>query len=127
MKTFGFRIGDVGLEFSNVADRDKAIAIFTHSSQVVIRNYEGQVYETADCKFSTYERDTKENIVRCGICSGLHTTDGCAKRKVWVHSAYRTPNWRQDEKWCCDACSAKATKDKELADAKELLEKNKGE
>lgn len=122
MKKFGLRIGDIGIEFSDIASRDKALKDFTQGSDVTISTT-GIRYVEGKGSFSVYDRDTKETIVNCCKCQGLFDIQSCSVR--YYPNKY---SWDKEyntlEGYICDACLAKARQEKEVYDAKKVLSKD---
>jgi hypothetical protein len=120
MKVYGLRIGKVGVEFSTQTDRQKALEMFTKGSTVGINEGQGVVYSDGEAVFGTYERETKENLVRCETCKAIHSSECC--RQVEHPNKY---SWKSEYEsttdFICDGCLAKIVKEKELFDAKKLV------
>lgn len=119
-RKFGFRIGDIGLEFISKEDRDKAIKTFTQGCDVRISN-SGIKYSDGKGTFSVYDRDTKETITTCCVCKGEFDISTCPEREYPYKNSWQK-NYDTTTGYICDACLAKNTKAKEVFDAKRLLE-----
>lgn len=122
MKKYGLRIGNLGLEFSSIDERDKAIKDFTHGSDVVISN-SGIVYSDGKGSFSVYDRDTKEITTVCDICKGLFSIETCNNRSYPRKYSYSN-KYDMLEGFICDACYTKQLEAK-IFDAEQLI-KSKG-
>lgn len=121
MKRYGLRIGNIGVEFPSLEERSKALLDFTKGTDVDIRD-SGIKYKEGKGNFSVYERETKETIVTCCECNGEFGIDSCKKREYPRKYSYSN-EWSTNEGYICDACLAKQIKDKEIFDAKKLIEK----
>jgi hypothetical protein len=122
MKKYGLRIGDTGIEFSSIEERDKALHAFTRGCDVIISD-SGLRYKEGKGGFSVYDRDTKEVVANCYICKGVFGIDTCSERQY----PYKSYNGKYDTTtdYICDACLAKKIKDKQVFDAQQLLNKEK--
>jgi len=122
MKKYGLRIGNVGIEFSSVEERDKALYAFTKGCDVIISD-SGLRYKDGEGSFSVYDRDTKEILTNCSVCHGVFGVDSCSEREY----PYRTYNdkYNTTNNYICDACLAKRIKEKQIFDAQQLLNKEK--
>ena len=121
MKKFGFRIGDTGVEFPSIEDREKAIRVFTKSSTVKISNI-GIRYKDSEGSFAVYDRDTKEVITNCVSCEGQFYVDSCGKREYPEKYSYSN-DYHEENAYICDACYAKKIKAKEIFDARQIVKK----
>lgn len=119
MKKFGLRIGDIGIEFSDVQSRDKALMDFAKGSDVKISD-SGVRFTDGKGSFSVYDRDTKETIVNCCQCQGVFDIQSCTNR-TYPHKHSWEKEYTDKEGFICDACLTKLTKDKEVFNAKKLL------
>lgn len=119
MKKYGLRIGNVGIEFPSIDDRQKALIAFTKGSDVKI-NINGIKYQNGEGNFSLYDRDTAEVISICELCKGDFLLDTCSFRKYPKKSSWED-NFRDVDDYICDACLAEQIKAKEVFDAKKLL------
>lgn len=119
MKKYGLRIGDVGIEFNSVDERDKAIKDFTHGCDVRISET-GIRFTEGGSAFSIYDRDTKEVLVNCCKCKGVFEVGSCGERTYPNKYSY-SKEYSDQEGYICDACLARAIKDKELFNAKKLV------
>ena len=120
MKVYGLRIGEVGVEFSIQVDRQKALEMFTKGSTVGINARQGIVYSDGEAIFGTYERETKEILVRCETCKGIHSSDSC-RQIDYPHKCLWDSEYKSTTDFICDGCLAKILKEKELFDAKKLV------
>jgi hypothetical protein len=121
MKKYGLRIGDVGVEFSDLASRDKALRDFTQGSDVSISNT-GVKYTDGNGAFSVYERDTNEILVTCCKCKGTFGIESCGEREYPIlYSWQKDKPWNEATDYICDACLARANKEKKIYDAKKEL------
>ena len=117
---YGFRIGNIGIEFISKEDRDKAIKIFTQGSDVSISD-SGVKYSNGKGSFSVYDRDTNTTIVTCKVCKGEFSSESCTQRDYPEKYSWNK-SYQEENGYICDACFAKKNKDKELFDAKKLIE-----
>ena len=122
MKKYGLRIGDVGIEFPSIDDRQKALLAFTKGTDVKISN-SGIKYRDGEGNFSVYDRDTKETLTTCGICSGVFSIDTCSEREYPHKHGWET-KFGTETGFICEACFSKQLKSKELFDAKKLVEES---
>lgn len=120
MQKYGLRIGQIGIEFPSVEDRNKALQYFTKGSDVKI-NTSGIKFSSGEGSFSVYDRDTKEVLTICHECEGTFLQDTCHKREYPKKYSYGN-SWESKNAFICDACYAKQLKAKEVADAKKTLE-----
>lgn len=125
MKKYGLRIGNIGIEFVSVAERDKAIKDFTTGTDVVISD-SGIKFSEGKGNFSVYDRETKEVIVTCKACTEQFGIESCGKREHPVKYPWEK-TWRTEEGYICDACLASAEKAKKLFDAQQIVDANKEE
>lgn len=121
MKKYGLRIGNIGIEFISVDERDKAVKNFTHGTDVKISDF-GIRYRDGEGSFSVYDRDTKEIIVNCKECKGVFGIDSCGERP-YPHKNSWQKEYDEETGHICDACYARALKAKEIFEAKKLLNK----
>lgn len=122
MKKFGLRIGQVGVEFPSAEDRQKAIINFTKGTDVTISE-SGIKYKDGIGNFSVYDRDTKETITTCAVCRGEFSVETCSEREYPNKYSYSN-EYHTDTGFVCDACFTKKVKDKEIFDAKKLVEES---
>lgn len=120
MKKYGLRIGDIGIEFPSIDERQKALIDFTKGCDVKISD-SGIVYKDGKGTFSVYERDTKEVIVVCCQCEGQFGIDSCPNRE-YPYKYYNSKDWSTSKGYICDSCLAKKKKEKEVEEAKKVLE-----
>ena len=120
MKKYGLRIGNVGIEFPSIEDRQKAVTAFTKGTDVVIKT-SGIKFKDGEGNFSVYDRDTKETLTICNICSGTFLHDSCTDRE-YPHKNSWENKFGTETRFICDACFAKQLKAKELFDAKKIVE-----
>lgn len=120
MQKFGLRIGDTGVEFPSIEDRNKAIQYFTKGSDVKIHT-SGIKFTPGEGSFSVYDRDTKDILTICAKCEGTFLQETCNKRE-YPDKRYYSNEWSTENGFICDACLAKQTKLKEIEDAKKTLE-----
>jgi hypothetical protein len=121
MRKYGFKIGNVGVEFSSMEDRQKAILTFTKSSTVNITN-NGIKYLDADGAFSVYDRDTTFVIVTCEECMGEFSIETAPKQTYEYKPSYSN-DYDKKTGHICVACFAALKKEKEIFDATALLQK----
>lgn len=117
---YGLRVGNLGIEFISKEDRDKAIKTFTQGSDVLIKE-EGFKYRDGKGSFSVYDRDTKDQITICCICKGDFSLESCKEREYPYKYSYMK-DFSETTGYICDACYAKKLKEKEIWDAKKVLE-----
>lgn len=121
MRRYGMRIGTTGVEFASKDERDKALLTFTKGSTVHVNEYAGIIYkDEGDPAFGTYEREANEVLVRCEVCKGTFSHEGCHERGYRVKQNYRD-HVTTEHGWICDGCHAVVTKDADLFEAKEKL------
>ena len=120
MKRYGFRIGDVGVEFVSRDERTKAIGIFTSGSTARISD-SGIRFREDKGAFATYERDDKEVQVNCAVCSGIFGIEAAPQRGYPQEQSWSTDKWTTTEGHICDACFESKRKAKELFDAKKIV------
>jgi hypothetical protein len=106
MKKYGLRIGEIGIEFSSIEERDKVLKDFTRG--------------VGEGAFSVYDRDTKEVLVTCSECIGIFGIDSCGKRTYPYKNTWENKYSDKDD-YICDACLAKQIKAKEVFDAKKMI------
>jgi hypothetical protein len=121
MKKYGLRIGNVGIEFISIEERNKALQDFTKGCDINISET-GLRYGDGNGSFSVYDRDTKEILTNCCICKGVFGIDTCGERE-YPHKYSYINEYNTTTDYICDACLAKKIKDKEIFDAKQLLNK----
>lgn len=126
MKKYGLRIGDVGIEFSSIEERQQALLDFTKGSDVKINVGPGIVYSEGEGNFSVYDRDTKEVVVRCCICKGIFELRSCFLREYPYKYSYQK-EYSTSEGYICDACFEKQNKAKKIFDDEKILNENKEE
>ena len=119
MKKYGLRIGDVGVEFSSIEDRDKALRIFTRGADVKISST-GFRYRDGESSFSVYDRDTKEILVNCRECRGIFGTETCNKREYPFKNSWESV-FTTKEDYICDGCLVSQEKQKRIFDATKVL------
>lgn len=110
MRKYGFRIGNVGVEFSSVDARDNAIKTFTKGSDVVISNI-GIRFSDGEGNFSVYDRDTREVLTNCCACMGVFLEQTCSRRSYPDKYSYEK-SYSNREGYICDACLAMKEKEK---------------
>ena len=120
MQKYGLRIGDVGVEFPSIEDRNKAVQAFTKGTDVKIHS-NGIKFTDGEGNFSVYDRDTKEILTVCAECEGTFLQDTCSKREFPYKHSY-SKDWIVRDEFICDACLAKRIKSKEKADAQKVLD-----
>jgi len=120
MQKYGIRIGDVGVEFPSVEDRQKALIAFTKGTDVKI-NEKGIRFANGNGSFSVYDRDTKEVLTVCEICKGVFLSETCTDREYPQKNSWEK-EYSTGNGFICEACFAKRIKDKELCEAKKLVE-----
>jgi len=125
MKKYGFRIGNVGMEFGTREEREKAIVTFTRSSNVEIYDSGIRYRESSVGAFSVYDRDTNEVVANCCKCKGQFGIETCPSRDYPKKESWQK-EYSTETGNICDACHAKAIKDKEIFEAKKLLETDNG-
>lgn len=121
---YGLQIDDVGIEFPSREDRDKAILTFTRGSSVAISTYGGPRFKPAKGAFSTYERDPAQQQANCENCHGIFLAETCPQRTV-PERGYKPNLWPEGEtetRFLCDGCHARYLREKELHDAKKVVE-----
>lgn len=123
MKKYGLRIGDTGVEFNSIEERNKALQDFAKGCDVIISD-SGLRYKDGKGSFSVYDRDTKEILINCSTCEGVFGVDTCSKRE-YPHKNSWEKVYSTTTGYICDACLAKAIKDKQILDAQQLLNKEK--
>ncbi len=121
MKKYGLRIGNIGIEFLSIDERDKAIKDFTRGTDVVIED-EGIKYRDGKGNFSVYDRDTKETITICILCQGEFGIETCNKRD-YPSMQHWEKSFCNREGYICDACIAKQLKAEAKLKAVQLLNK----
>ena len=120
MQRYGLRIGNVGVEFPSIEDRNKALQAFTSGTDVII-NSERIIYTPGEGNFSVYDRDTKDVITKCVICEGSFLQATCSLREYPFKNSWEK-DWNNIENYICDACYAKQVKAEEIFKAKKLVE-----
>ena len=120
MQKYGLRIGDVGVEFPSIEDRNKALSAFTKGTDVKI-HISGIKFTDGEGNFSVYDRDTKEVLTICTECKGTFLQETCSKREFPYKYSYSS-SWDTMDEFICDACFAKLLKAKEKADAQKVLD-----
>jgi len=122
MKKYGLRIGTVGVEFSRIEDRDKAMMSFTRGGVVKINTSSGIRYADSENAFSVYDRESNEVLANCHVCEGVFSTETCSKRDYPKYESY-SKKWSVETYYfICDGCLAQANRAKEIADARTRLE-----
>ena len=121
MKKYGLRIGNIGVEFVSIEERQKALINFTKGTDVKISTT-GIKFSDGEGSFSVYDRDTKEVITTCRKCNGEFSIETCFNREYPYKPSY-SDKYSTENGYICEACFAKANKDKELFDARQLLKK----
>jgi len=125
MIKYGIRIGNVGIEFPSIQDRDKAITTFTKGSDVVISD-NGVRYTEGKGNFSVYDRDTSQVMTNCHICKGIFLLDTCKMREYPFKNSW-SDKYTTETGYICDACLASQEKAKQIFDAKKLVASNESE
>lgn len=123
MKKYGLRIGDVGIEFCSIDERQKALLDFTKGCDVKIYDRGIMYKECTGTTFSVYERETKDVIVTCEVCTGVFGIESSPDRE-YTYKSYNG-KYEKTHGCICDACLAKKIKEKEIFDAKKVLEESK--
>ena len=126
MKKYGLKIGDVGVEFSSVEERTKALTDFTKGVDVKISST-GIRYTDGEGTFSVYERDTKEILVTCIKCQGVFGIDVCGDREYPTKDYTWEKEYSSKNGYICDACLARQVKARDLFEAQKLVNQAKGE
>ena len=121
MKRYGLRIGNIGVEFPSVDDREKAIKYFTKGTDVKISD-RGIRFSDGEGSFSVYDRDTKETLTNCHICRGVFSLETCSKRE-YPHKNSWEKKFGKEENFICDACLAAQQKAEKIFAAKQTLDK----
>ena len=124
MNRYGLRIGNVGVEFADRQTREKALIAFCNGSCVTISDTAGIRYMPGKETFSTYERDTAEQLFNCSKCKGVFSSEVCTERTV------PATTWQGkfqeggaiEEKFLCDGCCKKLMEDYKVWQAKQTLE-----
>lgn len=124
MKRYGLLIGQVGVEFPSLEECQKAVVTFTKGVDIQVSN-KGLRYTPGNGSFSVYQREDKEVLTNCEVCKGIFTTEVCTYREYPDKRSY-SQEFFLEKGYICDACFAKKIKDKELADAKALVNKAEG-
>lgn len=124
MMIYGFKIGEIGLEFSAKADRDAAIKVFTNSRAVKVDTF-GLRYKDGDKAFSTYERDPQMVVTNCCKCRGVFPVETCPER-LYPYKPYGEDKYKSTTSHICDGCYAAAQEEEKVFNAKKTLE-NAGE
>ena len=122
MKKYGLRIGDIGIEFPSIEERNKVLTDFTKGCDVVVSD-SGLRFKEGKGSFSVYDRDTKDILTNCLSCSGIFGIDTCGQREY----PYRSYSGKYDTSngFICDACLAKKIKDKQIFDAQQIVNEAK--
>lgn len=120
MKKYGLRIGNIGIEFPSIDDRQKALLAFTKGTDVKISN-SGIKFKDGEGNFSVYDRDTRETLTICQICDGTFLIESCQHREYPYKNSWEN-TYNTAENYICDSCLAKQTKAKEVFEAKKLVE-----
>lgn len=118
MKKYGLRIGNVGVEFISIDERNKALSDFTRGCDVEISD-SGLKFKDGKGSFSVYDRDTKEVVATCCVCQGVFGIDTCNERSYPYYSYNK--KYYETSGYICDACLAKKMKDKQIFEAKSLV------
>lgn len=119
MKKYGLRIGNIGVEFPSIEDRQKALNAFTKGTDVAIHN-RGIKFTDGEGTFSVYDRDTKEVLTICEVCNGTFLQETCTERSYPKKDSWEK-KYNDRNGYICDACFSKKIKEKELFEAKQLI------
>ena len=120
MKRFGLRIGEIGVEFPSIEDREKALKAFTKGTDVRISSH-GIRYTDGEGSFSVYDRDTKETLTNCYLCNGVFSIETCNKRTYPMKNSWEK-KFTEVENYICDGCLASQEKAKKIFDARETIQ-----
>lgn len=123
MRKYGIRIGNIGIEFPSIDDRQKALLTFTKGTDVKISSG-GIKFTDGEGNFSVYDRDTGEILTICEICKGTFLSDTCTYRE-YPYKELWSENYSDKNAYICDACNTKQIKAKELHEAKKLVDGDK--
>ncbi len=122
MKKYGLRIGNVGVEFPSIEERNKALNDFVKGTDVNISDL-GIRFKDGNGNFSVYDRDTKEILSNCHVCEGIFGTDTCSER-TYPNKESWSKTYSDATYFICDSCLAKKIKDKQIFDAKQLIKED---
>ena len=122
MRIYGLKIGTVGVEFSMREDRERAMVLFSKGSCMAIADYAGPRFKDGSGTFSTYERNTEEQINNCSVCSGTFSSECCPKRTYPAKSYKGKFDGANEDNFICDGCFTARIQDKKLADAEKVVE-----
>ena len=124
MNRYGLRIGNVGVEFPDRQTREKAMLAFCNGSCVTVSDSAGIRYRPGKKTFSTYERDTNEQLMNCSKCDGVFSSEVCSERLVpeadW-DGKFKSGN-KTERKTLCDGCMTKLLEDHKLWKARQIVE-----
>ena len=119
---YGLRIGDAGIEFPSREDRDKAMLAFTRGSSTKVSDYGGPRYHPGKDTFSTYERDSAQQLSNCDTCKGVFLAETCPKRTIpYKDFDGKFTEGKTEQEFLCDGCYAQRLEEKRLHDAKRVV------
>lgn len=121
MKRYGFRIGQIGIEFSDKESRMRAITNFTNSSTVTINNAAGIRYKDAESAFAIYERDSVEVLVNCCKCQGVFSQEICGNR-TYPNKHSWEKEFTEVKDYICNGCLASQRDAQKVFEAKKTLD-----
>lgn len=114
MKFYGIRIGDYGVEFSELKNRTETLNKFIQGNSVKISSTGIRYSAQGETCFGTYERDTNNVDVICYECKGVFNIDVCYERSYQSLCSWRDSGIEDSKQYICDGCLA--VKQKEVKD-----------
>lgn len=122
---YGVSIGDIGVEFDFIKDREKMLLILAKSNAVKINSVSGEEFTREKNSFGLYERDTTQKGVRCYTCNTVFYGEECRRIEYESPCSYSSKGFSEQTNYICDKCHDKYKE--EVAEIKKnnLAEKEK--
>ena len=114
MKLYGIRIGDYGVEFSELDNRTETLNKFIQGSSVRVNSTGIRYSAQGETCFGTYERNAEDTDVICYECKGVFNIDVCHERSYQSSCSWRDGELEDRKNHICDGCLA--VKQKEVKD-----------
>ena len=119
---YGIRIGDIGVEFDHIKQRENFLKMLANSNSIKINEGQGLEFEDKTTSFGIYERNTKEVGYRCYVCEQVIRDGSCHKQEYEYPYTYGTDGFSSSTNYICNNCLANYT-----SQVDEIKKKNKAE
>ncbi len=124
MKFYGIKIGDYGVEFSELKNRTEALNNFIKGSTIKINSSGVRYSPQGELCFGTYERDNKDIVAICYECKNVFDIDVCYQREYKYLASWKNNGVDSHDQYVCDGChmiKQKEVKDFLIKQTKERL------